>query len=260
MKKIIGLIVLIVATILFWSVDRVEEFESPLSRKRNPAPPVLIQLFTSQGCSSCPPADALLEEIAAEHPEKNFQVLSYHVDYWNRLGWKDPFSQKTFTKKQYAYADQFNSNRVYTPQAVVNGRYEFTGSSRSKMQTALSKTSTNNSDASIKISNVQANGKSVTATITGSTMPSGSKLYVAAAVKERETKIARGENRNRRLRNIHIVAAERSWEVDSTEEQQFKVQLDLPEWVRKEDELFVTGYLQNSKGHTIAVNGTTISR
>ncbi|MGB3774226.1 MAG: DUF1223 domain-containing protein, partial [Leeuwenhoekiella sp.] len=82
---------------------------------------VLIELFTSQGCSSCPPADKLLKELAENHPEGNVYVLSYHVDYWDRLGWKDIFSQKKFTEKQYSYAKAFKLSTVYTPQAIVNG-------------------------------------------------------------------------------------------------------------------------------------------
>jgi hypothetical protein len=81
----------------------------------------VLELFTSQGCSSCPPADRLLETYISK---ENVIVLSFHVDYWDRLGWKDPFSSNEYTKRQYRYASALNSG-VYTPQLVVNGESEW---------------------------------------------------------------------------------------------------------------------------------------
>ncbi len=91
--------------------------------------PVLVELFTSEGCSSCPPADALLTRLAGEKTIGNAEVvtLAFHVDYWNRLGWTDRFSSAAFTERQNRYATAWKSDRIYTPQAVVDGRVEFVG-------------------------------------------------------------------------------------------------------------------------------------
>jgi hypothetical protein len=91
--------------------------------------PILVELFTSEGCSSCPPADTLLTRLAAEKVVGDAQIvpLAFHVDYWDRLGWKDRFSSAAFTERQNRYADAWKSDRVYTPQAVVDGRVEFVG-------------------------------------------------------------------------------------------------------------------------------------
>ena len=101
--------------------------------------PVVVELFTSEGCSSCPPADALLRRLEAQPSLNGTEVivLGWHVDYWDRLGWKDRFSSAEFTQRQQQYADAFASDQVYTPQMVVDGRAEFVGSDEGKARTAI---------------------------------------------------------------------------------------------------------------------------
>lgn len=98
------------------------------AHEASPSPevaPVVIELFTSQGCSSCPPADRLLKRLAGD---PRVIPLSFHVDYWNYIGWTDPFSSKRWSERQQAYARAFRSNRIYTPQLVVSGRTGLNGS------------------------------------------------------------------------------------------------------------------------------------
>ena len=104
------------------------------------APAVLLELFTSQGCSSCPPADRLLSSLGSM-PELQTQVfaLAFHVDYWNQLGWKDPFSQHRWSERQQSYTRAGWSGRVYTPQMVIQGQAECVGSDREAVLAAIAR-------------------------------------------------------------------------------------------------------------------------
>ena len=103
--------------------------------------PVLVELFTSEGCSSCPPADRLLSELDRRQPVSgaNIVVLSEHVDYWNSLGWRDPFSSHQWSERQDNYGRQFGLDSIYTPQMVINGAQEVNGSDSRAVRSAIEK-------------------------------------------------------------------------------------------------------------------------
>ena len=112
---------------------------SPRAPGAAPRTPVVVELFTSEGCSSCPPADALLARLAEELLDGNVQLIALeeHVDYWNDLGWADPFSSRDWTSRQNVYSGALGNGNPYTPQMVVDGAVEFVGSHRQKARQAI---------------------------------------------------------------------------------------------------------------------------
>jgi hypothetical protein len=114
-------------------------------------PFALVELFTSEGCSSCPAADELLSTVQKDAMKdgKNVITLAYHVDYWNKFGWKDPYSKMQFTLRQENYSRVVPEKEMYTPQAIVNGRSSFTGSKKSEMKDNIEKALLTNPEFSL---------------------------------------------------------------------------------------------------------------
>jgi len=150
--------------------------------------PILVELFTSEGCSSCPPADRLLARLAAEQPVPGALVvpLSLHVDYWNRLGWVDPFSSAAFSRRQGGYAARFGSGRVYTPQMVVDGRIELVGSDERAARRALESAA---GEAKASVAVIPAASGSVRITVAGAR---GADVLLAITEEGLASDVARG--------------------------------------------------------------------
>jgi hypothetical protein len=115
---------------LFLASTLASRFFSQSTPPSSEPQPVIVELFTSEGCSSCPPADSLLKKLSEEQPFDGVQIipLEEHVDYWNHLGWTDPFSSPDFSRRQESYATTLPDGGVYTPQMIVDGRAQFVGS------------------------------------------------------------------------------------------------------------------------------------
>lgn len=166
--------------------------------------PVVVELFTSQGCSSCPPADALIHEIANDPALRGRVIpLAFHVDYWDSLGWRDPFSSSEWTQRQARYARTMHLNSAYTPQAVVNGTREFVGSNRSALSAALEKASSEKPRTEVTLT-ARREGTSLIATIHAN-VPANDDLMLAIVEDGVITKIEHGENAGRTITNDAIV-------------------------------------------------------
>lgn len=165
--------------------------------------PVLVELFTSEGCSSCPPADVVLARLLKEQPNADAEIitLALHVDYWNRLGWKDEFSDAKYSERQSNYANAFNSEQVYTPQMVVDGQKEFVGSNFENAQNAVAEAA-KNKKAGVEI---QAENAKVKVTINELNATEDSTVWLVVAQDNLATNVKSGENSGRNLRHESVV-------------------------------------------------------
>src|ERR1700692_1921178 len=136
----IALIAIVFSTVVSFGFLRSEDHSGPApTSSAAPRTPVIVELFTSEGCSSCPPADVLLQNLDRAQPVSGAMViaLSEHVDYWDRLGWKDPFSSPIFSRRQEAYGRRFHLESVYTPQVVIDGDSEALGSDARQIEAGI---------------------------------------------------------------------------------------------------------------------------
>ncbi len=168
--------------------------------------PVLVELFTSEGCSSCPPADALLKKINGYRVSSGQWVvaLSEHVTYWNQLGWADPFSAETWTDRQSRYSDRFHLDSVYTPQVVVNGNAQMSGGDAQGILRAVrAEGSPSALQLHIDAASAQPGAISVTYTVTGSASAPVD-LYAVIADDMATSSVLRGENSGRTLMHVAV--------------------------------------------------------
>jgi hypothetical protein len=247
--------VLIFAALLTYSIERVAEmaqktnFGKPQDQSISLLPPLVntslcvVELFTSEGCSSCPPADKLVAAAQNEFKE-NTIILSYHVDYWDGLGWKDPFSKRAYSERQRQYAQHFKLESVYTPQAIVNGKTEFVGSNKSALWNAISsyKNSGNNS---IETETVQVNDKQLQVNYHFTALQANENVVLELVLKNAATQVKRGENSGATLTHINIVQ-------DIVQKNQSKgsATFNLPANFAKENYLVVV-FIQNKASFEI---------
>jgi hypothetical protein len=161
--------------------------------------PTVVELFTSEGCSSCPPADALLAELAGR---PDVLALSFHVDYWDRLGWKDPFSSRAATDRQNRYATLLALPTVYTPQIVVDGKWEAVGSDRADVEHALELARRDPPEVPVTLA--LDHGQAQIAVGPGSAGVAASVLLIGFD-RRHVTAVKRGENSGRTLAHVDVV-------------------------------------------------------
>ncbi|HTZ88852.1 MAG TPA: DUF1223 domain-containing protein [Alloacidobacterium sp.] len=174
-------------------------------------PAVVAELFTSEGCSSCPPADALLAELDRR---KTFAgvpviVLSEHVDYWNHDGWHDPFSSELWTDRQNAYNERFRLDSVYTPQMVIDGTEQVIGSNGGQVAHAIETAAAKPGKLQIEITGTAWDNDVLHATVSVPALSpqteKGTTLYAVLADDEDTSNVARGENSGHTLKHVSVV-------------------------------------------------------
>ena len=173
--------------------------------------PVLIELFTSEGCSDCPPADALLQKMDRAQPISGTElvVLSEHVDYWDDIGWKDPYSSREYSERQNAYAEHFGLDNIYTPQMVVDGRFEFVGSDERRAIQAI-QTARQGEKSRVFLSSIRlADNDTIALHVKVDALPSSAAdsadILIATADDSDESNVSRGENAGRTLKHVAVL-------------------------------------------------------
>lgn len=165
----------------------------------------VVELFTSEGCSSCPPADALVAKVQKESDGKPVYILAYHVDYWDRLGWKDAFSSSVYSDRQKQYARWLKLSSIYTPQIVVNGRTEFVGSEAGKLSNAINNGLQKPAETTLTLSDIKVKGDKASLQYEAGGAVNNTVLLIALVEKNAVTKVKSGENGGRTLAHVQIV-------------------------------------------------------
>ncbi|MEX0289846.1 MAG: DUF1223 domain-containing protein [Flavobacteriaceae bacterium] len=204
-------------------------------------PIVVLELFTSQGCSSCPAADLLLNEVKQNSKEEVI-TLSYHVDYWNYIGWEDPFSAPQYSKKQQLYNQKFRSRSNYTPQMVVNGREHFVGSNKSKLLSKIATYKKLPAMNAVSLKSVKRVGGKINLGYKVSGDISNKNVKAVLVLDERSTQVKRGENRNRTLINSNIVVFER---IETLESPQGSMTIEIPKHIRANEKVALVLLIEN---------------
>jgi hypothetical protein len=237
--------------------------------------PVIVELFTSEGCSSCPPADALLQKLVASQPVPTAEIIALgeHVDYWDRLGWKDRFSSSALTNRQQVYGARFNTESIYTPQMVVDGRAELVGSDASAARRALDRAAAAPhgtirvvTDAVTRLIEGRGRGpesSAVNVSMTASDLPPlsrGDRADVVVALTEDglRSDVTRGENQGHVLAHVAVVrylatAGEATANGGAT-----TARVEIPiaqEWQR--EHLNVVAFVQERRGRAILASAVT---
>ena len=211
---------LIPALLLFPLLVHAEQWQSSNTQTD------VIELFTSEGCSSCPPADAFLSSLKnRDGVFRTFIPMAFHVDYWNYLGWKDPYSSKESTSRQRNYGSTFKLRYIYTPQMVVSGTHQSVGSGRGKILRAIEQA---RKAPRVPVTISHPDKDTALVTIAAGPKPDQpATIWLFAYDKEHMTSIRRGENEGVRLANANIVRAHRRIGEWNGEEMKIKVPIKM---------------------------------
>lgn len=175
--------------------------------------PVVVELFTSEGCSSCPPADELLADLARSQPVSGVDIipLGEHVDYWNGLGWADPFSSAAFTERQQCYVQSFRLRSTYTPQMVVDGRQQFVGGNRARALQAIRQAAgEGKARVSVRPTGPVSADRAVSLEVNVTDLPRFSRggsagVFLALTENDLSSDVSRGENSGHKLQHHGVV-------------------------------------------------------
>jgi hypothetical protein len=195
-----GLFVLTAAFIQLQNQETMKELKSPGNSKGF----AVVELFTSEGCSSCPPADRLFEKIQQDNQNKQIYLLAFHVDYWDHQGWKDRFGDRQYSNRQRQYASWMDLQSIYTPQIVVNGKAEYVGSDQGSVLPAISNALDQPALSELTLTGTIENGKAhIGYQVSGK--QENTALLLALVQQAAQSSVKAGENAGSQLSHVQIV-------------------------------------------------------
>jgi hypothetical protein len=197
------LITIIFAAITFGFVYKNKNTRTTSIHKESSKSFALLELYTSEGCSSCPSADQLLPQLANE--DSNIITLSFHVDYWDHLGWKDRFSSSEFTSRQQEYAQQFRLESIYTPQLIINGQYETVGSNRSTAESDIKSVLKEKPQLQLSFDEVKKEADKLKLNCHVDGDLKSQNVFAALVEKHAESNVRAGENKGVTIAHTNIV-------------------------------------------------------
>jgi hypothetical protein len=207
----------------------------------------VVELFTSEGCSSCPAADELVAKIQKEAGEKPVYILAFHVDYWNRLGWKDIFSEPAYSNRQQQYSSWLNAS-VYTPQVVINGQQEFVGSDENRLRSSITSALNKTNPVLLRINSIKETGGIVSLHYQIDRKMANNALVLTLIEKTATSKVLKGENKGRTLSHVQIVRNIRTLSLN--EQTEGVTEIEIPAGLDNQS-LEIIAFLQSTKNGEI---------
>ena len=263
-------VVILSLALITWIVLRAERATSLDSVRAagaqiSAAHPVVLELFTSEGCSSCPPADALLKRLdeAGRIGDTDVIAIEEHVDYWDHQGWRDPFSSSEWTERQEQYSRALHHDGIYTPELVVNGQSDLVGNRESEVFRHISEAA-KTSDVAVRIASINTSVKSAELTIslvTGSTDPRSAELWLAVTERGLSSNVLRGENEGRNLAHAPVLRSltrVKTQHADSSAPAEYKATIGIDKSWKRENLRFVA-FLQDKKSlHILGASASAV--
>lgn len=207
----------------------------------------VVELFTSEGCSSCPPADELLQRLEKENKKGQLYLLAFHVDYWDHQGWKDRFSDHAFSLRQQQYADWLHLRTVYTPQVVVNGASECIGSDEGAVVRTIAGALEHSATDSLTL-NGSINGREAKVTFQATAAEKDAVVVLALVQQSAQSRVRAGENEGRELSHVQIVRGLKTVRLEGNSDH--AVSIPLPKGADQQNWELI-GFVQHTSGGRI---------
>lgn len=190
----------------------------------------VVELFTSEGCSSCPPADELIAELEQDKSNKQLYIMAFHVDYWNHQGWRDRFSNSKFTARQKQYAKWLQLPLLYTPQLIINGKMEMVGSATSKVISGINSVIQETHLEQLKLKAESIKDETIQVGYTSTSTVKNTAILVALVQKQASSAVSAGENAGKALSHVQVVRDLQSRRLKKQDSFTFKLPVPNMQW------------------------------